>query len=182
VLRMFLIVIAVTSPSVAQALEFRLLKGVANFAGDLSDGTGEGMAAYGFGDREIVESALASFGLWFDVLTTSTRHHAQGFPYQDEEKLNLLVFQLMPSMCVNKWENVRSCFSLGLGTVNVNSPKDRQDYGSWHYEWSADWRFMESVSVGFVTKYVGKVEQRRSGDDAEFWFWNYALGVSYNAF
>jgi hypothetical protein len=164
----------------AEAMEFRFISGMANFQGNLSSATNERMNAFGFGHRDIVQSNFATFGLGFDVLTTSTRHEANGFSFADEEELNLLVFQLMPSVCAERWHDVRTCFALGLGTVNVNSPKDRQDFGSWHYEWSVDWRAIDEMSIGFVTKYVGKVEQRMDGEDAEFWFWNYALGITYH--
>lgn len=153
----------------------RALGGVSGFAGDL-DGSGPHPTALVGGRRAFEDGTIA---LSFDVLRTEAIQREGAFPYDSGDRLDVLAFLLLPQLCGEARAGTEVCGGIGLGTVNVNTAGDRQDYGTWHYEAAARQDLTAALQLEVAAKYIGKVEQTRAGEDAAFWFVTYGAGISW---
>jgi len=153
----------------------RALGGVSAFAGDL-DGTERHPTVLVGVRRPFEDGAVA---LSFDVLRTEAMQRRGAFPYDRGDRLDVLAFLLLPQLCGEARAGTEVCGGIGLGTVNVNTEGDRQDYGTWHYEAAARQDLTAALQLEVAAKYIGKIEQTREGDDAAFWLVTYGAGISW---
>jgi hypothetical protein len=154
---------------------FRAAYGQSRFIGDLSGATGVATSIYS--GSILSDNKFLKWGFKFDVLGAKLRHDGNRFPFESKAKLEVLCFLLQPIICTETGDT-QFCTGLGVGNVNVNSAQDRRDYGSWHYEASIRHQIYGPFSIEAITKYVGKVEQRVKGVEAEFSFVTYAAGIA----
>lgn len=159
--------------------EFAISYSRAKFLGDLS--TEKSAPLYGFHLRHWLEPQALSplldlrTGLSLDILSVKTRHDGNVFPYRQDDEIRILAFLFLPTFCLHSNDlDLQLCGAIGQGTVNVNTSDNRQDYGTWNYQ--ADLKWGHEITIGLMTKFVGKVEQRVEGKDSEFSF--ESLGIS----
>jgi hypothetical protein len=171
----------------ASAVAMRTGAAAADFHGELSHERARPSYFVGARYAPVSEEGGSSTwaGLGFDVLSSSVHQRHDAFPYETDQRLDVLAFLVLPHVC-HGTDGLALCGGIGLGTVNVNSPANRQDYGTWHYEASArlplaalgrDGTGRAAWNAELVAKYVGKVEQRVEERDAAFWLIAYGLGV-----
>lgn len=106
--------------------------------------------------------------LAIDVFWTGATHRGDVFPYPAGAELDVLGFLFIPHLCWRPAWPVAACGGIGQGTVNVNAPRDRRDWGTWNYQLRVEAEPVEHLSVFALGKYVGQVEQQVAGRDGAF--------------
>lgn len=140
----------------------------ASFVGDLT--SERAVPLYGVHLRywlpDVVEQPWKG-GLSWDIMHADVRHEGDQFPYDPGASLHLLVFLITPTVCHEVgFAALDACGGIGIGTVNVNSSANRQDYGSWSYQ--LDLKREHEVRIGLMAKFIGKVEQTQAHRPSEF--------------
>lgn len=140
----------------------------ARFVGDLSDETtlAHGVQLKTFyldAERWPIRSYVA-----IDVMWTATTHTGSHFRYPAGADLRVLAFLFRLNTCWMPTERFDVCLGLGQGTVNVNAPKDRRDWGTWNYQVQTDYALTDSISVFLLGQSIGEVEQEIAGVPAAF--------------
>ncbi len=171
-------------PAQAAGIETSLSYGAAAFHGDLTSDQSAPVKTAQI--RAFDEPAGSMFGftlepfLGFEVLHVRTTATATRFPYLNGTKLNLLGFFMTPGYCARLQDSLALCAAVGIGTLNVNSQTDRQDYGTWNYELATQYLLGERGFVKVVGKKVGDVEQMVGEQSAHFWLTSVALAFGIN--
>ena len=172
------------SSAQAAGFETSLSYGVAAFHGDLTKDQSAPVKtaqirAYAGPAGLMLGFPLEPF-LGFEVLQVSTKAKTTRFPYISGSNLNPLGFFMTPGYCARLQESLALCASVGIGTLNVNSESNRQDYGTWNYEIATQYLLGERGFVKVVAKKVGDVEQTVGEQRSHFWLTSVALACGVN--
>jgi len=151
--------------------------GKARFFGDLSSDQNAPMVALSTSVTQRLENSR--WGLGVHVIQATTSHFGDSFPFEKDADLSLLSFFFTPVIC--SLGDIYVCAALGNGTVNVNSSRYRQDYGSWTYHANVSTQFLERWALTFGVKYIGRVEQQIQDKKTEFSFLSILLGLTYGS-
>jgi hypothetical protein len=164
-----------------QAAEAVIAGGQAALHGDLSKDQTVPVFALQWRKQEAADPGSASLS-WrpyygFEVLHGTAKAGKTDFPYDEGASLRFLGFFMTPGLCVQRELPLAACAGIGIGTLNVNSPDNRQDYGTWNYELAIRYPLTESVLMRLAGKKVGDVEQTRQGSASHFWLTSILLGL-----
>ncbi len=169
--------LATTALQAETVYDASLTYGKARFFGDLSDEQSAPIRT--LSTRIMQQQDKIVWGLGIQVLSTSTHHTGNDFPYEKNSQLKLLSFFFTPVVC--SIGQVFVCAAMGNGTVNVNAAKHRQDYGSWTYQGNLALKVLDSFAVYFGITYVGRVEQQIAERRSEFSFLSMLVGLTYGS-
>jgi hypothetical protein len=117
---------------------------------------------------------LAIAALWGDM-----HHDGDAFPFPEDADLKLLSFLFVANLCWRPVPSLEGCLGLGEGTVNINTPGHRRDYGTWNYAAEIDWNPIARLSVVARGRFIGAVEQQVEGVDADFSLYTATAGVAW---
>jgi hypothetical protein len=162
------------------AVALRYHVGVAGFLGDLSGDQGR-LVNEAEVDTLFVQRPEGHLRGYLGITTLWTRadHDGSAFPFDGGAELNVLGFLFMANLCGRPDVPVSGCLGLGNGTVNVNEPGDRRDYGTWNYLARVDvepWRGLVLTAQG---RYIGRVEQQVAGVNSAFALWTAQAGAGW---
>ena len=159
-----------TSPAVAG--EYSAGYGVAAFHGDLSKDQSAPVASFQmrfFSHFQNEETRSAPGFAGFEVVLANTVHNGHFFPYRDNAHLSLLGFFMTPGICVDTVPILNICASIGIGTLNLNSKNNRQDYGTWNYQLDGSIQITNATFFRLALKKIGDVEQTVEDRASHFW-------------
>jgi hypothetical protein len=118
--------------------------------------------------------------LSINAISTKVTHQGNVFPYPENSSLKVLAFLFVANLCHDpeliKWQ---VCGGIGQGTVNVNEANFRNDYGTWNYQLQLNYHYHHKIYFFTQIKYIGKVEIQTNGNDVQFGFYTYTLGLGY---
>ena len=124
-------------------------------------------------------SGRLSGHLSIDTLWTHTQHDGEQFPFPADAQLKVLSFLFVANLCWQPVQALSGCLGLGEGTVNVNAPQHRRDYGTWNYAAELDWRLASGLSLVARGRFIGRVEQQVDGVNAAFSLYTATGGLSW---
>lgn len=162
------------------AVALRYHVGVAGFLGDLSDDRG-GIVNEAEVDTLFVQRPdghLRGY-LGITALWTHAAHDGTAFPFDTDADLRILGFLFVANLCARPDAPLAVCLGLGEGTVNVNEPGDRRDYGTWNYLARLDVEPWKGLVLTAQGRFIGQVEQQVAGVDSQFSFWTAQAGVGW---
>ncbi len=169
---------ATVDPPPGVALRYNA--GVAGFLGDLSDDRGrlvnEVEVDTLFVQRD--DGRLRGY-LGISTLWTAAAHDGSAFPFDQGAELRVLSFLFVAHLCARPDAPVSLCLGLGEGTVNVNEPGDRRDFGTWNYLARLDVEPWRGLVLSGQGRFIGRVEQQVAGVDSQFSFWTAQLGAGW---
>lgn len=123
-------------------------------------------------------SRTAAWYTGFEIFRSEATHDGRRFPYADQATLSLLGFFFTPGICQG-FEVIEICASIGIGTLNVNSQGNRQDYGTWNYQVESKYRIGELFFAQIDAKKIGDIEQTVEGRAAHFWLTSILFSLGY---
>jgi hypothetical protein len=155
--------------------------GISQYRGDL--GRQDSELTYIFqiiAPKFYVPDSPWGFHLSIDTVITQTENKKSDFPFRENTDVNILGFLFIPNVCRQLYSVWETCFGLGQGTVNVNQSGNRRDYGTWNYQFLAQYQLKKSHwRVQFMSKYIGRIEQQVNEVDTQFSFFTLGLGGVY---
>lgn len=149
--------------------------GRARFFGNLSND--QNAPTNAVSTRITQRQEFSQWGLGIHILQATTDHSGAAFPFDSKSRLNLLSFFFTPVWCSRG--SLYVCAALGNGSVNVNSRRNRQDYGTWTYHTNLAIKLHESWALSLGAKYAGRVEQQIQEKKTYFSFLSILLGITY---
>ena len=154
--------------------------GVSGFTGDLSDDFGaltqevHIKTLYVDGRAERLRGYLS-----MGMLTTQATHDGSDFAFPEGASLRVLSFLFVAHLCWRPTERLQGCLGLGEGTVNINAPRDRRDFGTWNYAAQLDLELTERLALVTTGRFIGSVEQQIAGRDAAFSLYTATAGLGW---
>lgn len=91
----------------------------------------------------------------------------------------MLSFLFVANLCWRALPALEGCLGLGEGTVNINAPGNRRDYGTWNYAAEIDWNPLSRLWVVARGRFIGRVEQQVEGVDSEFSMYTATGGLAW---
>jgi len=119
--------------------------------------------------------------LSINTLVTSATHDGDRFPFPADADLRVLSFLFVANLCYRPGEShgLGLCLGLGEGTVNINAPEDRRDYGTWNYRAGVDLALTDHLLLTANARFIGSVEQQVGGVDGAFSVYTAEGGVGW---
>ena len=150
--------------------------GSASYHGELKS---EGRPFVGFHTLVTSSQPGLHFAFLLDVAKQSSRVTGKRFALEDGEEADVLNFFMVGAGCYRRlnWQN---CAGIGQGTVNVNTPNERRDFGTWNYHWLTYYGFADRMKAFLHGRYAGQVEIKSKGREADIGFKSLALGFAYS--
>lgn len=162
------------------ATQISIGSGATVFHGDLSSQAAA--VSYGALLRETGskpdDAAKVSWFTGFEIFSSETTHDGSRFPFVEQARLSLLGFFISPGLCLGL-DLTDICGALGIGTLNVNSRNNRQDYGTWNYQIDAKYWLSERFFGQIAAKKIGDVEQTVGGRASLFWLTTFVLSAGF---
>ena len=116
-------------------------------------------------------------GIGIDLIYLERRNGPSEFLFSPDTSMVMKGIFLIPTACFFRNVDYRLCFGLGNGTLNTNTAKNRQDYGTWNYQIDGHIQLTDKVMLKLISKYIGKIEQRIAERDSSFSLGILAMGL-----
>lgn len=152
--------------------------GVMGFVGDLSEDPARWVQEAQV-ETLFVRNASGRLGghLAIAALWGETHHDGVAFPFPEGADLKVLSFVFVANLCWRSLPALEGCLGLGEGTVNINAPGNRRDFGTWNYAAELAWSPVPRLSVVGRGRFIGSVEQQVDGEDAAFSLYTGTAGL-----
>lgn len=152
--------------------------GVMGFVGDLSEDPAR-LVQEAQVETLFVRNASGRLGGHLSIATLwgETHHDGQDFPFPEDADLRVLSFVFVANLCWLSRPALEGCLGLGEGTVNINAPGNRRDFGTWNYAAELAWSPVPRLSVVGRGRFIGSVEQEVEGEDAAFSLYTGTAGL-----
>jgi len=178
----FIFAVSMASQADGQT-EVTIAHGRAAFYGDLS--TQKSTPAWLVQSRLQMPTLVSkdSWMTWFfglEMFQTKTIHEHSRFPFPAKSDLHFVGFFFSTGTCMRGTEYLAACASIGQGTLNTNADDNRQDYGTWNYQLDLKYEVTPVISVAYLVKKIGDIEQTTTGRASHFWLVVQLMGVSYS--
>lgn len=154
--------------------------------GDVSS-HGPGFPVFSLHSRKVPRRRLTMFGpvertrvgIGIDVLSAQFRINSTPFPFDEGNYVNIVGLYLTPTTCFYSHTDYRVCLGIGLGSLNLSSKDNRQQYGSWNFQIDLHHQFMPDFFVKAIWKSIGDISQRVAGRPASFGLQTFSVGIGF---